>query len=54
LGHVYKIVSGAGNHSVGGISILKINTKKYLEDEGYDFFVFEQYGVFLIRMEIEK
>jgi len=34
--HVFKIICGAGNHSVGGIGKLKVEIKRFLEQNDYD------------------
>jgi len=48
--HVFKIICGAGKHSVGRRGVLKVKVFNFLKEGGYDFHCVQEHGVLLVRL----
>ncbi len=50
--HVFKIICGAGHHSVGRRGVLKYRVQELLERLGYEHYFYESDGVLLVRFKV--
>ena len=50
-GHIFRVVTGAGNNSKHGFPALLMTISEYFIENKYNFYRNEEHGVFLIHIE---